>query len=87
MRRTQQTRVVAAWCVAEGAPPPVVVGGVGADDDPCDERVGVDVKRASIEGKAKLEGGILSAHGGGEEGATNPCAVGFISHHKRMVTA
>ena len=87
VRWTQQTRVVAAWCVAKGAPPPVVVGGVGADDDPCDELVGVVVKRAGTEGKAKLEGGILSTHGGSGEGATNPCAVGSISHRTRMVTA
>ena len=54
---------MAAWCIAAGAPPPVMVGGVGADNDPSDERVGVVVKRAGTEGKAELEGSILSAHG------------------------
>jgi hypothetical protein len=54
---------MAAWCIAAGAPPPVVVGGVGADDDPSDERVGVVVKQAGTDGKAELEGSILSAHG------------------------
>jgi hypothetical protein len=49
--------------------------------------VGVVGKRAGTEGKAKLEGGILSAHGGRGEGATNPCAAGVSSHCKRMVTA
>ena len=55
---------MSAWCIASGAPPPVVVGGVGADDDPSDERVGVVVKRAGTDGKAELEGSILSVHGG-----------------------
>ena len=80
---------MAAWCIgiAAGAPPPVVVGGVGADDNPSDDRVGVVVKRAGTDGKAELEGSILSAHGGRGEGATNPCAAGVSSHRKRMVTA
>ena len=76
---------MAAWCIAAGAPPPVVVGGVGADDDPSDERVGVVVKRAGTEGKAKLEGGILSLGGSGG-GANNPCAAGVNSHPRSMVT-
>ena len=78
---------MAAWCIAAGAPPPVVVGGVGADDDPSDEWVGVVVKRAGTDGKAELKGSILSAHGGRGEGATNPCTAGVSSHRKRMVTA
>ncbi len=41
---TQQTRVVAARCFATVAPPPVVVGGVGADNDPFDGWVGVGIK-------------------------------------------
>ena len=78
---------MAAWCIAAGAPPPVVVGGVGAEDDPSEERVGVVVKRAGTDGKAELDDSIISAHGGRGEGATNPCAADVSSHRKRMVTA
>jgi hypothetical protein len=63
---------MAARCFAAVAPPPVVVGGVGADDDPFDGWVGVSVKQAGTEGVAELVDGITSLGETGE-GAINPC--------------
>ncbi len=56
MRHTQQKSVMAARCSAAVAPPPVVVGGEGADNDP----VGVVVERAGAEGMAKLIDGFVA---------------------------
>ncbi len=53
-------------------PPPVVVGGVGADDNPFDGWVGVGIKQADTEDVAKLDDGITSLGETGE-GAINPC--------------
>ncbi len=60
MRHTQKKSVMAAWCSAAVALPPVVVGGGRVDDDPGDGQVGVVVKRSGTEGVAKLVDGFVA---------------------------
>jgi hypothetical protein len=53
MSRFQHCSVVAARCSAAVAPPPGVLGGEGANDNP----LGVVIKQAGPEGGAKLANG------------------------------